>query len=608
MKALNGKGRTALDWIRIVERLTLQRGLRVLTMLPWQKVLADKFLLRRNRAWCPLCLQEQRHARETVYEHLLWTLTSVNFCPYHRTKLQTEYPHCYRSYSPIAHKLIPGHCSRCLGWLGHPDTKRALGSSLHDEDELKYQMWVANEMGLLVAAAHKLKSDPPRERISNFLKMCPKQICNGNTTAFARYVGITPGVYHDWRSMKRYPHINLLLKVCYRSLISFSDLLTNDHLLFDATSINRLSQLTGTSDLFNRDHKITKTLLSALEEKPPPSVRQVARRLGFKEPLPLYLKHADLCKTLTAKNRDAHSPRVRRPGKRICHEASDVYNALQEALREEVLPSLEEIARRLGYACAGPLKYRFPDLCQLILSRRSKGNAKTALENALAQTIPPSLIQVAKTVGYVQPSPLRARYPDLCDKLVARQVQRRAHERNQLRTSLESILVENPPPGLNEVAKRFGYRLFRDSSSLLIRYFPELCKAIKVRHKQYRKSKLNNTILKLNQALSEEPPPSPKEVVSRLEYSSSYISVKFPKEREAIKKRHGEFKRRLSAERKAKAKARIKQIALDLHASGRYPAPTQVMKVCNGPIGLTTAELTLILRDVRLQLGLRRSG
>src|SRR5229473_5313755 len=72
MKSLNGRGHTARDWVEIIERLTLQRGLRLLTMLTWRNVLTDQSLLRPVRAWCPQCLEEQSELGGVVYEHLLW--------------------------------------------------------------------------------------------------------------------------------------------------------------------------------------------------------------------------------------------------------------------------------------------------------------------------------------------------------------------------------------------------------------------------------------------------------------------------------------------------------------------------------------------------------
>jgi AraC-like DNA-binding protein len=282
-----------------------------------------------------------------------------------------------------------------------------------------------------------------------------------------------------------------------------------------------------------------------------------------------------------------------------------VYDALQNAFKEQPLPSLNEIARRLGYASSLPLKYRFPDLCLLLVSRSFR--AKTALENALAEPIPSSLDQIAKSLGYAQESPLRTKYPELCAKVVARRKEFRTQQRDQIRNSLESMLIEDPPLTLNETARRLGYKTFRDSKPLLLRHFPELCEAIKARYHGHRKLKLHRLALHLNDALCEDPPPSLKQVVSRSAYSSSYISVSFPIQREAIKGRYRQFKKRLAAQQKAAAKSRIRQIASDLHAVGTYPAPREIVNICNGTIGMTTAELTMVLREVRLEHGLKGS-
>src|SRR5438105_14991005 len=83
----------------------------------------------------------------------------------------------------------------------------------------------------------------------------------------------------------------------------------------------------------------------------------------------------------------------------------------------------------------------------------------------------------------------RTMYPELCKRLVLRQREFRIHERNRIRASLESILIENPAPTLEETARRFGYKSFKSSLAMLMRYFPELCKAIKARHIDYRKQK-----------------------------------------------------------------------------------------------------------------------
>jgi hypothetical protein len=186
LTAINGKRQTARNWVTLIERLSGQRSLSALTMLPWQSVVADMALLRRVRAWCPKCLAEQKREKRIIYEHLSWALAAVNVCADHEIKLQTKCPHCERTSSPLSGKLIPGRCSRCLRWLGNS----SLGMSASQATDDQYELWVANQLGQLIAAGYQLEASAIAQRFSNFLRTYPNHVCNGNASAFARFLGI----------------------------------------------------------------------------------------------------------------------------------------------------------------------------------------------------------------------------------------------------------------------------------------------------------------------------------------------------------------------------------------------------------------------------------
>lgn len=360
-------------------------------MLPWQAVIADKFLLRRVRAWCPKCLDELKRKQKIIYEPLSWALAAVNICVDHGIKLETKCPHCERGSSPFGGKMIPGHCSRCLGWLGNG----SLGMSAHNPMDKQYDLWVAKQLGQLIAAGYQLDACPSPQRFSNFLATYPNHVCNGNATAFARFLGISPHLYYDWRVMKTVPHINWLLKVCYRSSVSLVRLLTSDS--DDSKTIKRLSRLVGPSVSHQHAQKIRTALLTALNEEPVPSIRQVAQRLGLKDRYPLYDYNSELCKALTAKHRATRSKRQRcRARIRRDADVGAIRAALQDALNEMPFLSLKQVARRLGYVRES-LESRFPDLCGIFLSRSLL--VKTTLEGALLQPTPPTLIDVARSLG-----------------------------------------------------------------------------------------------------------------------------------------------------------------------------------------------------------------
>ncbi|MEB2363141.1 MAG: TniQ family protein [Bryobacterales bacterium] len=91
---LNSLGQQSQDWVNVLEQLTSVRGLQYLTMGTWRQVISGVDLVRRRRAWCPLCLEDWRDSNQQVYEPLLWALKEVSVCPTHACLLADRCPHC----------------------------------------------------------------------------------------------------------------------------------------------------------------------------------------------------------------------------------------------------------------------------------------------------------------------------------------------------------------------------------------------------------------------------------------------------------------------------------------------------------------------------------
>lgn len=604
--ALNGRGHTARYWVEVLERLTLQQGLSFLTMLPWQNVLPDKYLLRAVRAWCPWCLEEQCDLEAVVYEHLLWTLAPVNICPHHQRRLETICPHCHNQVLTLGYTSRPGHCSQCHEWLGHSDSKKEMDVSPLTTEEFQYQLWVANQMSTLIAVAPELRSDQARERVKDFIVTSPKRISDGNVSDFARLVGVIPATFHRWQSATVLPRADLLLKMCYRLGVSFSDLLTKDEVFPDLELISHspVQEPSMQSRIRDKNGVVRRQLLAALQENPSPSVREVAQYLGYAQQTSIYRGYPDLCKMLTARRRRSYRPQNRiPPPEKNRHDVAAFKRTLQQALKQRVPPSLNEIGKRLGYASAGPLLRMFPNLCEAINSRRARPQVQPALQQALEEKVPPPLNQLAKRLGYVHASPFRAKFPDLCKAITARRAECRKQHRKKVRLMIEAILLEDPPPTLKEASRRLGYK----SNCSLARYHPELSRSLAPRHAEYRKAQFKGIRHKLKDAIHEEPPPSFRAVAKRLGYTRNYLSMKFPAEGRTIDKRHSLFRKRNSLKKKRQTMTRVRLLALDLHANGEYPSPKRLMKYSHGPLGLSTSELCTLLRDVRRELGLFRA-
>src|SRR6266704_573705 len=164
---LNGRTTQTGDMVQALEQLTSRHDLHFLTMLPWQFVLSSRKLLRRTRAWCPLCYQEWRNKNQTLYEPLLWSLEVINVCHRHRLRLQTRCPNskCNQVQLPLSQHAQSGYCSRCNSWLGSLPQGEAGESLAFEDNEWAWQLWIVHSVGDLLSAAPALTDAPQRERI-----------------------------------------------------------------------------------------------------------------------------------------------------------------------------------------------------------------------------------------------------------------------------------------------------------------------------------------------------------------------------------------------------------------------------------------------------------
>ena len=90
---------------------------------------------------------------------------------------------------------------------------------------------------------------------------------------------------------------------------------------------------------------------------------------------------------------------------------------------DKPIPTLDRIAARLGYAVDQSLRQKFPELCLALSARiaqqkRARVAAiEPALERALQETPPPSLLEVAKRLGFSASCVLKSHVPVLYEKL-----------------------------------------------------------------------------------------------------------------------------------------------------------------------------------------------
>ena len=304
-RALNGTGTIARVWSQALATLTGRTDLPHLTLLTWRDVFPTRGLLRRIRAWCPACYEEWRRDGSAIYDPLRWALAVVIGCPRHRRLFRQACPHpdCRKSQPLLASCAIPGHCAACGGWLGASVETDLAGEGLSAET-VAWQRWVDDAVGNLLAAS-PVATPPRRERIAHLIARCTVPL--GGPATFARALQWNPGTVWQWKQGMHIPSLGALVTLCYRLAIS-----PRDFLLADPAQINLVPtnphpptdgrrMPTAVRKRFDSD-RVRAALVDVLQrsEEPPPSMRQVARRLGYGH-ADLSGRFPDVCHAISAR-------------------------------------------------------------------------------------------------------------------------------------------------------------------------------------------------------------------------------------------------------------------------------------------------------------------
>jgi AraC-like DNA-binding protein len=196
-----------------------------------------------------------------------------------------------------------------------------------------------------------------------------------------------------------------------------------------------------------------------LSEEPPPSVAEIARRLEFQSDETLRLREPDLCKQIVARRRGSG---VAVNPARPLFKHSEGYrleNILRGHLAQESPPSLKEIASELGYKAPKAIRQRFPVLCRAITAKREqqplRGRRRLALDGARTANPPPSLMQIARRLGFSSEEVLLTADPEMC---ASHRKWRRAwfeEQREQLRLSIREWVATEAAPTLISVCLHF---------------------------------------------------------------------------------------------------------------------------------------------------------
>ncbi len=362
-RAVNGTGVTARDYMISLERLTGRNDLCCLTLTTWADVIPHRNLLKPSKAWCPSCYEEFKHKEMPVFEPLLWSLSVITTCNKHRLRLKTRCPWCDRFIPHLDSHSRPGFCSKCNGWLGWSP----LGSDQAVEDildeELERQAWITEQMCTLLASTTRIENPPKKEAVTKSIKLCIRNIAGMTESRFARAIGVPQPTVNDWQRQGNVPELEKLLRIARFTRIPLLNILLGD-------DCNHHTFI-GADD----------SICKQQEPNDPPRPHKMRTRVDIEK----------------------------------------VRIALDSALSVENTPSLQEVARRLGYSSSALTKH-FPVKCKK-LSEKYKQWCKAKwtkiaveLEKALVREPPQSIRAIARGLNRNHTS-LYQYFPELCRRI-----------------------------------------------------------------------------------------------------------------------------------------------------------------------------------------------
>lgn len=141
-QGINSIGTLAEDFVDVIQSLNYRTDLNKLTLKHLENIFPTRGLMRNYKAWCSLCYQEAMSNKEAIYDQLLWYLKAAQYCPKHKSILNSKCPTCSMPQQILSRKTIPGYCQHCKGWLGEDsliDSKDCI-----NERDLKAAILIGN--------------------------------------------------------------------------------------------------------------------------------------------------------------------------------------------------------------------------------------------------------------------------------------------------------------------------------------------------------------------------------------------------------------------------------------------------------------------------------
>ena len=475
---LNGVGTRARLWVSLLQQLTCVERLNLLTVLPWAGTISCVHLLGTSRAWCPFCYGDENSSRQSVYERLLWAFQAVTVCPVHRLPLESICPFCGRRQHVLAPRSRPGYCSQCDRWLGRTCGATAAGSDLAD------QLRVAETIGVLLAASPALPADFGLDQLRENARSIVRDA--GGYRRFHARIG--PSHVRGWIRRTNIPRLSSLLKLSHSQNVSLVRFLTERIGSGDRPD----RKIVGKTHYRIAGNVVEAALQATLREPMPASLLEIANQLGYQSVASVRFRYPSLCREIAGRRRTVVRPSRSHPTKAPVPK-DRIEEALVTELEKPDYTDLRTVAASVGLSSPRRLYKGFHDLRLAISAKngaikmRRREAIRAALAAAFNEQPVPTVADVARRLGYATVKPLTSRFRELSMELRAsrrRVTQKKSGHRvsEGVRQKITEALGEFPPPSCAEVVRRL-----RGHRTQIREDFPDLWHALRDRYAQHKR-------------------------------------------------------------------------------------------------------------------------
>lgn len=494
--SLNGVGIRARAWVSQLEQLTGVPRLDLLTVLPWANVISCVHLLRTRRVWCPSCYGAEGCSAQPPYERLLWAFQTVTACPVHHQVLESTCPSCGRPQYVLSFRSRPGYCSRCYRWLGRA------GESAAADPGLTESIAVAEMVGGLLAVSSTLPAD---FRVDLLLENVRRLVwaAGGYRRLRAEVPGFFLRGWIQLGSIPRMDSLVRLSRRVGVSLVRLLTQRINTRK--KTRQLNTPQKCPWKAHYRVASGIVEDALRAALQAAVPPSLQEIAGQVGYRSVYPLQFRYRALCDEVVRKRRDAmrsaYTSPTRAPVPRERIEKALTAELGKPGFTDlrAVAASVGLSCRRRLYKDFHDLRAAIVAKNATIRRRRLEASrsalttvVEASLGSAFQQQPVPTVEQVARSLGYATAKPLTSRFPELCLQLRACRRRLRPVERglrvnrrfgrvgDHVRQRLTAALGEFPPPSCAQVVRSISGHRTKIREAL-----PELWRAVHQRYVEY---------------------------------------------------------------------------------------------------------------------------